>query len=140
MQTAIGFLLPRSSHRAWPRDCWNVRGCLRFCPWSAPTQQVTLVEAAASFGKTPIGVAWAERLRATAGRVARLGLDRADDVPTRLLYYVAHALQRACDGLGASVIGMVAEISLLPIETATSALINQLAELDDDVFLFRDDY
>jgi LuxR family maltose regulon positive regulatory protein len=103
-------------------------------------KRLTLIKAAAGFGKTSVGVAWAEHLREAEGRVAWLGLDRDDDVPARLLYYVGHALERACGGLGSTVMDIVAEVSLLPIETAISALINELAEIDDDVFLFLDDY
>ena len=95
-------------------------------------KQLTVIKAPAGFGETSLAVAWAERLRGMDSRVAWVGLDRDDDVPTRLLYYAAHALRRACDGLGSSVIDMIAEISLLPIETAISTLINELAELDED--------
>jgi len=104
------------------------------------SKQLTVIKAPAGFGKTSVAVAWAERLRELESKVAWLGLDQDDDVPGRLLYYAAYALQRACGGLGSSVIDMIAEISLLPIETGISKLINELAELDDDVFLFLDDY
>ena len=104
------------------------------------TKQLTLIKAAAGFGKTSVALAWAERLRGVDSKIAWLSLDEDDDVPGRLLYYAAHALQRACGGLGSTVIDMIAEISLLPIETGISTLINELAELDDDVFLFLDDY
>jgi LuxR family maltose regulon positive regulatory protein len=103
-------------------------------------KQLTLIKAAAGFGKTSAGAAWAERLAEADSRVAWLGLDRDDDVPTRFLYYVGHALQRTHAGIGTSMNAMIAEISLLPIETAISVLINELAELDEDVFLFLDDY
>src|SRR6266404_5897332 len=104
------------------------------------TKQLTVIKAPAGFGKTSIALSWVERLCQTESKVAWLGLDEDDDVPGRLLYYAAHALQRACGGLGSTVIDMIAEISLLPIETGISTLINELAELDDDVFLFLDDY
>jgi LuxR family maltose regulon positive regulatory protein len=104
------------------------------------TKQLTVIKAPPGFGKTSVALAWAERLRATDNTVAWLGLDQDDDVPTRLLYYAAHALQRAGNGLGASAIEMIAQMPLLPLETAISTLINELAELDDDVYLFLDDY
>ncbi len=104
------------------------------------TKQLTLIKAAAGFGKTSVALAWAECLRGVDSKIAWLSLDEDDDVPGRLLYYAAHALQRACGGLGSAVIDMIAEISLLPVETGISTLINELAELDDDVFLFLDDY
>ncbi len=104
------------------------------------TKPLTLIKAAAGFGKTSAALAWAERLRGADSKIAWVSLDEDDDVPGRLLYYAAHALQRACGGLGSAVIDMIAETSLLPIETGISTLINELAELDDDVFLFLDDY
>ena len=84
------------------------------------SKQLTVIKAPAGFGKTSVAVAWAERLRELESKVAWLGLDQDDDVPGRLLYYAAYALQRACGGLGSSVIDMIAEISLLPIETGIS--------------------
>jgi len=104
------------------------------------TRQLTVIKAAAGFGKTSVALVWAEHLRGMGSKVAWLGLDEDDDVPGRLLYYVAHALQRACDGLGSNVIDMIAELSLLPIETGITVLINELADVDDDVFVFLDDY
>jgi LuxR family transcriptional regulator, maltose regulon positive regulatory protein len=66
------------------------------------TKQLTVIKAPAGFGKTSLALAWAGRLRGTDTRVAWLGLDPDDDVPTRLLYYAAHALQRTGKDVGAS--------------------------------------
>jgi LuxR family maltose regulon positive regulatory protein len=103
-------------------------------------KQLTVIKAPAGFGKSSVAATWAEHLRQTESRVAWLGLDQDDNVPTRLLYYATHALKRVCDGIGSAVIDMLAEMPLLPIETPISALINELAEIDEDVFLFLDDY
>src|SRR6202165_1541769 len=104
------------------------------------TKRLTVIKAPAGFGKTSVALAWAEGLRGTDNRIAWLGLDPDDDVPTRLLYYAAHALQRTGNGLGTSAIDMIAQMPLLPIETAISTLINELAELDEDIYFFLDDY
>jgi LuxR family maltose regulon positive regulatory protein len=104
------------------------------------SKQLTVVKAPAGFGKTSIAVAWAERLLLEGSLVAWFGLDQDDDEPSRFLYYVAQALRRAREGLGSTAIDMIAETSLLPPGTVTSTLINELAELDDDVYLFLDDY
>jgi LuxR family transcriptional regulator, maltose regulon positive regulatory protein len=104
------------------------------------SKQLTVVKAPAGFGKTSIAVAWAERLRLEGGLVAWFGLDQDDDEPSRFLYYVAQALRRAHESLGSTAIDMIEETSLLPPGTVTSTLINELAERDDDVYLFLDDY
>jgi LuxR family maltose regulon positive regulatory protein len=104
------------------------------------SKQLTVVKAPAGFGKTSIAAAWAEHLRQEGSLVAWFGVDQEDDEPSRFVYYVAQALRRAREGLGSTAIDMIAEFSLLPPGTVTSTLINEVAELDDDVFLFLDDY
>jgi LuxR family maltose regulon positive regulatory protein len=104
------------------------------------SKQLTVVKAPAGFGKTSIAVAWAEHLRQKGSVVAWLGLDPDDNEPSRFVYYVAHALRRAREGLASTAIDMIAENSLLPPGTVASTLINEIAELDDDVYLFLDDY
>jgi LuxR family maltose regulon positive regulatory protein len=104
------------------------------------SKQLTVVKAPAGFGKTSIAVAWAENLRQKGGLVAWLGLDPDDNEPSRFVYYVAQALRRAHEGLASTAIDMIAENSLLPPGTVASTLINEIAELDEDVYLFLDDY
>lgn len=104
------------------------------------SKQLTVVKAPAGFGKTSIAVAWAGHLRQEERLVAWLGLDPDDNEPSRFVYYVAQALRRAREGLGSTAIDMIAETSLLPPGTVASTLINEIAELDDDVYLFLDDY
>ncbi len=104
------------------------------------TKLLSVIKGPAGFAKTSIALAWARALESPDCRVAWVTLEPNDDVPTRFLFSAVHALQRASRGLGASVIAMISENSLLPIETPISLLINELAELDEDVFLFVDDY
>src|SRR5258708_6166138 len=66
------------------------------------TKQLTLIKAAAGFGKTSVALAWAERLRGADTKIAWLSLDEDDHVPGRLLYYAPHAL-RAAAGLASTV-------------------------------------
>jgi LuxR family transcriptional regulator, maltose regulon positive regulatory protein len=107
---------------------------------TARTKLLSVIKGPAGFAKTSVALAWARALESPDCRVAWVTLDPNDDVPTRFLFSAVHALQRASEGLGASVIAMIAENSLLPIETPISLLINELAELDEDIFLFVDDY
>jgi len=61
---------------------------------------LTVVRAAAGFGKTSLAAAWAEHLHRAGHCVAWLSLDADDDEPTRFLFHVAHVLRRSCSGLG----------------------------------------
>ncbi len=104
------------------------------------TKQLTVVKAGAGFGKTSIAAAWAARLGQNGNWVAWLSLDAEDDEPTRFLFYVAQALRRARNGLGNTAIDLIMERSLIRPHTIVSTLINELAEIDDEGFLFLDDY
>ena len=72
--------------------------------------------------------------------VAWLSLDAEDDEPTQFLFYIAHVLRPACNGLGKPVIDLMEEIKLIRPHTIVRSLINSLAEVEGDVFLFLDDY
>jgi LuxR family maltose regulon positive regulatory protein len=104
------------------------------------TKLLSVIKGPAGFAKTSVALALARGLESPDCRVAWVTLDPNDDVPNRLLFSAVRALQRTSEGLGASVIAMISDNSLLPIETPISLLINELAELDEDVFLFLDDY
>jgi LuxR family maltose regulon positive regulatory protein len=104
------------------------------------TKQVAVITAGPGFGKTSLTLAWAERLREIGNSVAWLTLDDDDDEPTRFFFYMSHALRRAIDGVGDAAIGLISDISLPPFNAIVSTLINDLADIDDDVYLFLDDY
>src|SRR5579864_8551665 len=60
--------------------------------------KLALIEAPAGFGKTTLAAQW----RACASQerpFAWVSLDRDDDDPGRLWWYIVHALQRACPAL-----------------------------------------
>ena len=104
------------------------------------TQRVTIIRAPAGFGKTSLALTWLGALRANGARVAWLSLDADDDEPARYFHHLAHALQRACGTVGAFAIGLTEEASFVPANSLASALINELAEVDDELYLFIDDY
>src|SRR5690348_11553148 len=56
----------------------------------AQAKALTVIRAAAGFGKTSLVGGWAEHLRRSGHCVAWLSLDSDDDEPTRFLFYVAH--------------------------------------------------
>ncbi len=103
-------------------------------------KRLTIIKGGAGFGKTSLAVSWAERLQQSGNLVAWLALDADDNEPTRFLFYVSHALRRACNVLGKEAIDLIGEASLNLPRTIASTLINDLTNIDDDVFLFLDDY
>ena len=63
------------------------------------SKRLTVVKAAAGFGKTTLAVAWAHQLQLGGHSVAWVTLDPDDDEPRQFLLYVAHALghdRRSC--------------------------------------------
>ena len=106
----------------------------------AQAKQFVVIKAPAGFGKTSLAIAWADRLRQSASRVAWLALDADDDEPARFLHYVVHALRRACNRLGVAALGLTSETFLVPSHTIVTTLINELAEIEDEIYLFLDDY
>jgi LuxR family transcriptional regulator, maltose regulon positive regulatory protein len=85
-------------------------------------------------------VTWLEALQQSGNTVAWLTIDTDDDEPATFLFYVAHALQRACDEVGTAAINLVQESFLINPRSIVSSLINDLAEIDDEVYLFLEDY
>jgi LuxR family transcriptional regulator, maltose regulon positive regulatory protein len=100
------------------------------------SKRLTVIKAAAGFGKTSLAVAWAQWLQQNGHSVAWVALDPDDDEPRRFLLYVAHALGRACAGLGKVAIGLTSDISLVPPRTVVATLINELVDSGDEIYLF----
>ncbi|MFL9906321.1 LuxR C-terminal-related transcriptional regulator [Paraburkholderia sp. RL17-337-BIB-A] len=106
----------------------------------AESKRLTVIKAPAGFGKTSLALTWLARLRAGGAQLAWLSLDTEDDEPARFLHHVAQALRHACGNVGASAIGLTAEASLVPAHAVVSTLINELVDVDEEVYLFLDDY
>lgn len=106
----------------------------------AENKRLIVIKAPAGFGKTSLALVWLQRLRASGAHVAWLSLDPDDDEPARFLHYLAQSLRRACGDVGASAIGLTADASLVPAQSIVATLINELLEVDDEVYLFLDDY
>jgi LuxR family maltose regulon positive regulatory protein len=107
---------------------------------SAAARRLTAIKAPAGFGKTSLATARLTRLRSGGARKVWLSLDGGDDEPARFLHHLAKALRQACSGVGASAIGLTAQASLIPAQAVITTLINELAEVEDEVCLFLDDY
>jgi LuxR family transcriptional regulator, maltose regulon positive regulatory protein len=103
-------------------------------------KRLAVLKAPAGFGKTSLAAGWLERIQKSGNVVAWLTIDSDDDEPATFLSYIAHALQRACDGVGAAAINLIQESFLINPRAIVSTLINDLADIDDDVYLFLEDY
>jgi LuxR family maltose regulon positive regulatory protein len=104
------------------------------------TKRLGVIKAPAGFGKSSLAAAWAEQLEQNGHCVAWLTVDSDDDEATRFLFYLSQALQHACHGAGARAIELILENNLVDPPTILSTLINDLAEVDDEVYLFLEDY
>src|SRR3981189_2055273 len=105
-----------------------------------PAKRLAVIKAPAGFGKTSLAAAWAETLEQSGNCVGWLTIDSDDDEATRFLFYVSQALHHACPDVGAGAIGLILENNLIDPTAVLSSLINDLAEIEDDVYLFLEDY
>ena len=102
--------------------------------------RLALIKAPAGFGKTSLAAAFAERLRLGGEAVAWLTLDAEDDETSRFLFGLSQALQRATAAIGTAAIDLINESLIVGPHAIISALINDLADVDDEVYLFLDDF
>ena len=102
--------------------------------------KLVLVDAPAGFGKTTVVAQW--RSSALESRsFAWISLDRGDDDPARLWWYIVSALQRACPQIGVE--ALLKELRVQAPEvtgTVLPVLANELAALPAPVVLVLDDY
>jgi LuxR family transcriptional regulator, maltose regulon positive regulatory protein len=105
-----------------------------------PAKRLAVIKAPAGFGKSSLAAAWAEKLEQGGDNVGWLTIDTDDDEATRFLFYVSQALHHACPDVGAGAIGLILENNLIDPTAILSSLINDLAEIEDDIYLFLEDY
>jgi LuxR family maltose regulon positive regulatory protein len=103
-------------------------------------KRLAVIKAPAGFGKTSLAAAWAEKLEQGSNYVGWLTIDSDDDEATRFLFYVSHALHNTCPGVGAGAIELILENNLIDPTAILSSLINDLSEIEDDIYLFLEDY
>jgi LuxR family maltose regulon positive regulatory protein len=99
--------------------------------------KLTLVSAAAGFGKTTLVAEWLAECRRPA---AWLSLDDEDNDPIRVLTYLVAALRTLAPTLGAGVLGMLQSPQPPPITSTLTTLLNDIAALPDPFVLVLDDY
>jgi LuxR family maltose regulon positive regulatory protein len=98
--------------------------------------RLTLISAPAGFGKTTLISAWAAQLETP---IAYLSLDEGDNNLKRFLAYSVAALQTVQPDLGDAVNTMLRALQGLPPQTILTALINEIAALDQTIILILDD-
>lgn len=100
-------------------------------------RKLILISAPAGFGKTTLVSEWL----AGSGRPATwLSLDENDNDPARFLSYLIAALQRIQPDIGQGVLPALQVPQPPPVEGSLTALLNEVAEIDDPFTLVLDDY
>lgn len=116
------------------------RGRLLLILRQAASRRLILLKAPAGYGKTTLAVDWYEDLRRSGAIVAWLSVDEDDNEPSAFAYHIARTLHRAAPELGQPAIDLLAETKLIASRNVVSAALNAVAESDDEVYLFLDDY
>jgi LuxR family maltose regulon positive regulatory protein len=101
------------------------------------TRKLTLVSAPAGFGKTTLIVQWLSEM---VHPVAWLSLDESDGDPVRFLAYLVAAVAQTASDFGTSVQNLLQAPQPPAEKILLSALINELAGLQQSLFLVLDDY
>src|SRR3712207_6032349 len=101
---------------------------------------LTLVSAPAGFGKTTLLGGWAEGWSARGRAVAWVSLDESDNDFARFLAYLVSAVRSAEPHFGEGILASLRSPGLPPAEALATALVNELAELPQEIVLILDDY
>jgi LuxR family maltose regulon positive regulatory protein len=126
-------------HPPGARAEWVARSAL-IAELTHTATKLVLVDAPAGFGKTTLVAQW-RASRAETRPFAWVSLDRGDDDPGRLWWYIVSALARACPEIGGEAI--LTELRVQSPEFSGSVLpmlANELAALPAPVVLVLDDY
>jgi LuxR family maltose regulon positive regulatory protein len=103
-------------------------------------KKLAVIKAPAGFGKTSLAVTWVDELQRSGNAVGWLTIDPDDDEPTTFIFYLCHALRRARDDVGAAALNLIRESFLVNPRLVLSTLINDLADIDDTMYLILEDY
>jgi LuxR family maltose regulon positive regulatory protein len=99
--------------------------------------KLTLVSAAAGFGKTMLVAEWLNRLQRPC---TWLSLDKGDNDPVQFVTYLIAALQAVDEGIGQAALSLLGAPQLPPIESLVRLLINDIAASPQPFVLVLDDY
>jgi LuxR family transcriptional regulator, maltose regulon positive regulatory protein len=99
--------------------------------------KLTIISAAAGFGKTTLVSEW---VAVCERPVAWLSLDEGDNDSTRFLTYFIAALQTIDANIGAGVLGVLQSPQPPPTESILTAMINEITTIPDNFIFVLDDY
>jgi LuxR family transcriptional regulator, maltose regulon positive regulatory protein len=99
--------------------------------------RLTLISAAAGFGKTTLVSEWLAGCKRPAAWVS---LDEGDNDPVRFLIYMVAALQRNVADLGEGLQAALQSPQPPPTELLLTTLLNEVAAIPDNFILVLDDY
>lgn len=99
--------------------------------------KLTLVSAAAGFGKTTLISEWIANSKRPA---AWLSLDERDNDPARFLIYLISALQTIRAEIGANALALLQFPQPPPADSILTALLNEIARIPEHFMLVLDDY
>ncbi len=123
LATKLYIPLPRPKAVTRPRLLERLNDGLRRTP------SVTLISAAAGFGKTTLVSEWVT----DCGRpVAWLSLDKGDNDPIRFISYLVTALQSIKAGFGEGLLATLQSPQPPPTESILTALLNEIAAIPDN--------
>jgi len=101
---------------------------------------LTLVSAAAGFGKTTLLSTWSQSLPANSPRVAWVSLDEEDNEPRLFWTYILAAFNKQLPERFSSLLALLQSPQSPPLSTLLAELINLLVEQTDHFLLILDDY
>src|SRR5512135_1995425 len=101
------------------------------------SRKLTLISAAAGFGKTTLVSEW---VAVCERPVAWLSLDEGDNDPARFLTYLVAALQTIVANIGEGVLGALQSPQPPPTESILTTLLNEIATIPNNFILVLDDY
>jgi len=100
-------------------------------------RKLTLVSAAAGFGKTTLVVEW---LRGLERLFTWLSLDEGDNDPVRFVSYLVAALRSVDAKIGQATLSLIGSAQLPAVDLAMTLLINDITAVPEPFVLVLDDY
>ncbi len=106
----------------------------------AANGRLLLITAGAGYGKTSLLVQLHEQLAGLHGRVCWLSLDEADNDHVRFLSHLVEAVHGSHPSFGSALDFTLRSAAPMTAPDLRSRLLNELAAIDQDQFVFVDDY